>query len=226
MGIVLALLYLSACCWGAADAANMYDYIQFVQQWPSTFCAGNPNCVPNPPRNYFTLHGLWPSNYSTPGHECMGTNFSTTEMSATENHGLRDYFLPLAWPQLKAQSTNMDFWQYEYNKHGTCSENNLSQTEYFKKAYLLWYHYNAYNLFAVSAQPIYPGAYYYSIDLKRAIQQTTQHEPLLVCKSIRVGKIYIMYLQEVIICFDQMGNNVVPCGSRLSNCGPVAYYGY
>lgn len=147
-------------------------------------------------------------------------------MSSTENHGLSNYFLPSAWPQLDAFYTNMDFWKYEYNKHGTCSENNLSQTEYFKKAYLLWFHYNAYNLFAISAQPIYPGAYYYSNDLKRAIQQTTQHEPLLVCKEVRVGQIYIWYLMEVIICFDQLGNNVVPCGTRQATCPAVVYYGY
>lgn len=86
---------------------------------------------------------------------------------------------------------------------------------------LLWYHYNAYHLFAISARPIYPGALYYSNDLKRAIQQTTQHEPLLVCKNVRVGKIYIWYLLEVIICFDQLGNNVVPCGTRHTNCPAV-----
>ncbi|PRQ42419.1 putative ribonuclease T(2) [Rosa chinensis] len=94
-------------------------------------------------------------------------------MSATENHGLRYYFLPVAWPQLISHYSDMDFWETEYNSHGTCSKNNLSQTEYFKKAYWMWYQYHAYQLSAIAPSPIYPGNYYYRIDLENAIQRVT-----------------------------------------------------
>ncbi|KAL6212786.1 hypothetical protein ACLB2K_018003 [Fragaria x ananassa] len=167
---------------------------------------------PKSPRSFFTVHGLWPSNYSTPGQKCVGTPFSRAEMSSTANHGLRHFFLPIAWPQLIARFSDMDFWQQEYDRHATCSENNLHQTEYFRKAYLLWFRYNAYHLFAISPTPIYPGKLYSLTQLENAIQRVTQHQPVLMCRQIRVGRIVYWLLQEVIICFDKLGNNVVRCG--------------
>ncbi|KAL6146482.1 hypothetical protein ACLB2K_057161 [Fragaria x ananassa] len=226
MGIILLVLLLLSAC-GADDAANIYDYMQFVQQWPATFCYGNPNCVPNPPHSTFTIHGLWPSNYSTPEFPCVGTPFDPSQMFAAENRGLRDYFLPQAWPQLNARYTNLEFWKFEYEKHGMCSENYLNQMDYFRKAYWAWARFNAYVLFAASPKQIYPGNYYYTRDIEAAIQRVTSEKPLLMCKKVRVGTVDSCLLQEVIICLDRWADNVVPCRLRLSSCNvPIIYYGY
>ncbi|XP_062006139.1 ribonuclease MC-like [Rosa rugosa] len=222
----IAVLLVSAFSSGA-KAANKYDYFQFVQQWPATFCYQNPGCVRNPPRNTFTIHGLWPSNYTTPENPCVGTPFSLAEMFAAPNHGLKDYFLPQAWPQLITRFTNMQFWQTEYNKHGTCSENKLKQTEYFRTAHWAWVRFNAYFLFAHSPLQIHPGNYYHKADLEQAIRAVTTKDPLLMCKKIKPMGIDTWLLQEVIICLDVLGVQPVPCRPRLSSCGgPIIYYGY
>ncbi|XP_050384388.1 ribonuclease S-F11-like [Argentina anserina] len=223
--VLLVMLFLSSS--GAANAANTYDYMQLVLQWPATFCYNNPDCSPNFPRGTFTIHGLWPSNYSTLEYKCVGTPFDPAEMFAAENHGLRDYFLPQAWPQLKAGYTNLGFWSYEYNKHGTCSENNLKQMDYFRQAYWGWIRFNPYNLFGASPKQIYPGNYYYTADIEAAIQMVTTEKPLLMCKKVKVGPVYNWLLQEVIICLDRWAVRVVPCGPRRSSCdGPILHYGY
>nr|ANE23703.1 S RNase [Prunus dulcis] len=58
--------------------AGSYDYFQFVQQWPPVTCRFSTR-----PRNQhrplqiFTIHGLWPSNYSNPTmpSNCIGLQF-------------------------------------------------------------------------------------------------------------------------------------------------------
>ncbi|XP_050108645.1 ribonuclease MC-like [Malus sylvestris] len=115
--------------------------------------------------------------------------------------------------------TNMDFWAHEYNKHGRCSDNKFSQTQYFHEAHRLWLTYNAQYLFSQTTG-IVPGYQYHYIDLESAIRQTIGGKtPLLMCKYD--GR--IAYLLDVVICFDYNAANPVDC-VRTTNCGALVSY--
>ena len=42
--------------------------------------------------------------------------------------------LSVYWPNLIMGGKDTDFWAYEWNKHGSCSNAVLDQTQYFSKA--------------------------------------------------------------------------------------------
>jgi hypothetical protein len=54
-----------------------------VHQWPTAFCAERDQdpCIKNgnpPPPRIFTIHGLWPSNFSHTPPRCDGALFNET----------------------------------------------------------------------------------------------------------------------------------------------------
>ena len=55
---------------------GQFEYFQMVQQWPLATCTGA-SCL-NPPSNKFTIHGLWPSNFSNAILVCKGSTFNST----------------------------------------------------------------------------------------------------------------------------------------------------
>ena len=55
-----------------------FDYFQMVQQWPPATCSGV-RCYANPPA-MFTIHGLWPSNYSNVPLICTGQPFNQAQV--------------------------------------------------------------------------------------------------------------------------------------------------
>ncbi|RXH87096.1 hypothetical protein DVH24_028596 [Malus domestica] len=192
--VVIALCFVTYL--GKSNAATPYDIFQFVQQSPYVFCLGNGICG-NPPvlRHTFTTHGLWPSNFTDPSASilCAGTLFDRKQLS--------------------------EMLEHEYNKHGRCSDNKFSQTQYFHEAHRLWLTYNAQYLFSQTTG-IVPGHQYDYIDLESAIRRTIGGKtPLLMCKYD--GR--IVYLQEVVICFDYNAANPVDC-VRTTNCGALVSY--
>ncbi|KAM2054298.1 hypothetical protein ACFX1T_003844 [Malus domestica] len=212
--VVLTLYFITSL--GKINAATPYDIFQFVQQSPLAFCYGTDICGDQPvlPRT-FTTHGLWPSSSTNPAAPltCAGTAFSRSEMNDPDNQYLQ-LLLSYSWPNFNIRQTNMDFWEYEYNKHGRCSDNTFSQTQYFREAYRLWSTYNALHLFSQTTW-IVPGYPYRYIDLELAIRRTIGGKaPLLMCKYNGVSP----YLVEVVICFDYTAANPVDC-VRTTNCG-------
>ncbi|CAN6554232.1 unnamed protein product [Malus baccata var. baccata] len=218
--VVIALFFVTYL--GKSNAATPYDIFQFVQQSPSVFCLRSGICGNQPVlRHTFTTHGLWPSNFTDPSAPilCAGTLFDRNQMNADHNLQL---LLSNSWPNFNIRRTNMDFWAHEYNKHGRCSDNKFSQTQYFHEAYRLWLTYNAQYIFSQTTG-IVPGYQYHYIDLESAVQRTIGGKtPLLMCKYDR----RIAYLLEVVICFDYNAANPVDC-VRTTNCGALTdKYGF
>jgi len=103
--------------------------------WTPGFCYENKNKYPGciEPEDYwlnhFTIHGLWPQ-YITTGYPqfCTDEQFDILVPPSIGINSMATY-----WPNVKSSSTSNpdydDFWQHEWDKHGTCSE--LSQTNYF-----------------------------------------------------------------------------------------------
>ncbi|KAM1003572.1 hypothetical protein ACFX15_003629 [Malus domestica] len=215
--VVIALCFVTYL--GKSNAATPYDIFQFVQQSPIVFCLRSGICGNQPVlRHTFTTHGLWLSNFTDPSAPilCAGTLFDRNQMNADHNLQL---LLSNSWPNFNIRRTNMDFWAHEYNKHGRCSDNKFSQTQYFHEAYRLWLTYNAQYLFSQTTG-IVPGYQYHYIDLESAVQRTIGGKtPLLMCKYDR----RIAYLLEVVICFDYNAANPVDC-VRTTNCGALVSY--
>ncbi|CAN6688559.1 unnamed protein product [Malus baccata var. baccata] len=216
--VVIALCFVTYL--GKSNAATPYCCaLARSSQSPYVFCLGNEICG-NPPvlRHTFTTHGLWPTNFTDPSASilCAGTLFDRKQMNADHNLQL---LLSNSWPNFNNRRTNMDFWAHEYNKHGRCSDNKFSQTQYFHEAHRLWLTYNAQHLFSQTTG-IVPGYQYDYIDLESAIRQTIGGKtPLLMCKYDGG----ITYLQEVVICFDYNAANPVDC-VRTTNCGALVSY--
>ncbi|CAN6688568.1 unnamed protein product [Malus baccata var. baccata] len=197
--VVIALCFVTYL--GKSNAATPYDIFQFVQQSPIVFCLRSGICG-NQPQLYRSICIL-----------CAGTLFDRNQMNADHNLQL---LLSNSWPNFNIRRTNMDFWAHEYNKHGRCSDNKFSQTQYFHEAYRLWLTYNAQYLFSQTTG-IVPGYQYHYIDLESAVQRTIGGKtPLLMCKYDR----RIAYLLEVVICFDYNAANPVDC-VRTTNCGAL-----
>ncbi|KAL6271386.1 hypothetical protein ACE6H2_028297 [Prunus campanulata] len=210
----------------SCNAAGQYDYFKFVQESPFAFCKygkGINRCNILPLPRIFTIHGLWPSNFTNRHEPCVGAQFSRDVMNEASNDDLRAD-LQLSWRSFKSRWSNMDFWEYEYNKHGKCSDHKFSQTQYFDRARSLWKQYKAHTLF--SNRSLEPGKSYRLTDLEQAIQSfINSSKPLLRCKQITEQNATKQYLLEVVICFDDRAINPVNCPGR-KECDPLSRVRY
>jgi ribonuclease T2 len=116
----------------------------FAYSWSPEFCVSHNTYVGcSTPQyfweKYFTIHGLWPQ-YVTTGYP----SFCSTEpfnASLIETAIGLDTLVTF-WPNVQYADTDPaypQFWEHEWDKHGTCS--GLSQTAYFETAIDLLIHY-------------------------------------------------------------------------------------
>eukprot|EP01083_Nonionella_stella_P005092 14786_1 len=110
--VVLALL---------SSVAVSYDpdpdntYIVFCQDWVPEACwyYKTPYCDLHPGHINTTIHGIWPDAKS-------GSNPSYCSNKALKESDLLGIEAPMAkqWPSYGG--TNFQFWQHEWERHGTC----------------------------------------------------------------------------------------------------------
>ncbi|XP_038906187.1 ribonuclease MC-like [Benincasa hispida] len=181
-----------------------YDYFQMVQQWPPATCSGvGVRCRAQPP-SMFTIHGLWPSNYSTAHLVCTGLPFDPTQIAAIRPQ-LNTY-----WPDV-IRGNNQRFWQHEWDAHGTCSDPPFNQRQYFQTTLNIRMNHN-YDLLAIlNAAGLGPTAtmvrQYQAIE--NAIQAATGKIPGLRCNTnAQTGS---RQLFEIILCFDKNGVTLIDC---------------
>jgi len=117
----------------SADSKAMqadYDYLLLSLYWPGASCLTLKPCRGLTTQyNYFTIHGLWPTNNKTQGPVDCGPKFDTRMVTPTMLNTLRKY-----WPDFKPDEPN--FWKHEFEKHGSCavvSEVVKNQQDYFDK---------------------------------------------------------------------------------------------
>nr|CBD77385.1 putative relic S-RNase [Coffea canephora] len=159
MGIVfkLVLLILMLC---PLTINSSFQYLTFVQQWPKGYCTTNPSrCQRNPLPTVFTVHGLWPGNFTKILQNCTKTAYTPLQnFQDWNNRNLR-------WPDLANPSPTMQnfhqprfqsFWKHEWTKHGTCSENMYPQATYFSRTIQLSQGHNILNYLATGN--ISPGS--------------------------------------------------------------------
>nr|AHJ59551.1 S-RNase 53 [Prunus armeniaca] len=210
-------------------STGSYDYFQFVQQWPPTTCNAPKKCSKSPPLQIFTIHGLWPSNYSNPTlpSNCNGSQFEDRKVYPELRSDLKR-----SWPDVK-NGNDTNFWAGEWNKHGTCSEDTLNQMQYFERSHDMWISYNITKMLK-SAQ-IVPNArrtLSYS-DIVSPIKTATGRTPLLRCKphpksqtksqpksqakSQPNSQANSQLLHEVVFCYDYDALVLIDC-NRTAGC--------
>ncbi|KAL0014071.1 hypothetical protein SO802_001140 [Lithocarpus litseifolius] len=174
-------------------AAEHYDYFQLVLQWPPTVCRGP--CT-RPVQQNFTIHGLWPSDSTMPGHpiNCTGSQFDATLIKDLTPS------LDKFWPNLTGD--NEYFWRNQWESHGTCSEDTFNEHGYFSKALELKENVDILGyLDDGGIKPLPPKVVYRSSDISDVIEHGghkfngTGHKPRLWCSEDNK-------LLEISVCYN------------------------
>ncbi|KAL6983483.1 Ribonuclease pancreatic beta-type, partial [Sarracenia purpurea var. burkii] len=112
------------------------------------------------------------------------------------------------WPTLACPSGDgLKFWEHEWDKHGTCSENALDQHSYFQKALDLKYKANL--LQALNTAGIRPDGRNYSLgSIKEAIKEGVGFTPYVECNVDASGN---HQLYQVHLCVDSSGSDFIEC---------------
>nr|WFR94000.1 S-RNase S54 [Prunus avium] len=195
-------------------SAGSYQYFQFVQQWPATTCAVSKKpCYQIPPSKIFTIHGLWPSNYSKNAWvaNCNGTRFNNSLPPTLKSK------LKISWPNVES-GNDTDFWEREWNKHGTCSEQTFKQAQYFERSHYIW---KAFNITTIlqNANILPDGSKWDYSDIVSPIKTVTTKMPALRCKRDPTlskspnANISHQLLHEVVLCLHYKGRALIDCNN-------------
>mmetsp|Transcript_46223 Transcript_46223/g.67531 ORF Transcript_46223/g.67531 Transcript_46223/m.67531 type:complete len:509 (-) Transcript_46223:292-1818(-) len=115
------LFYLLAMLWQPATCLLEQGYpgcseMEFNKVWDQSF----------------TIHGLWP-NYMNGGWPQYCTD-EKLDHSIIQNIGIEN--MKKIWPDLMFGVESYDFWEHEWDKHGTCT--GIPQGKYFSEAISLY----------------------------------------------------------------------------------------
>jgi len=139
--------------------------MMLVLQWPESLCAANKRGCQSRVHPYPTIHGLWPVQRRLV--HCR-PDFDALKMAAMAVH-LRD-----VWPSY-FHRTNLQFWQHEYDKHGSCLH--ATMEEYFAAALALQERHPLLDILQPSTRPQPLDVY------RRAIKARLGVEPMFMCNT-------------------------------------------
>ena len=81
-----------------------------------------------------SIHGLWPQyDEKTYPQFCKKVNFSIEKLSPIIND------LNTHWYSKDGETKNKNFWKHEYDKHGSCMFQEMTELEYFEKTLELFF---------------------------------------------------------------------------------------
>nr|BBG82761.1 S30-RNase [Prunus armeniaca] len=195
-------------------STGSYVYFQFVQQWPPTTCrlSSKPSNQHRPLQR-FTIHGLWPSNYSNPRKpsNCNGSQFNFTKVDPQLRTKLKR-----SWPDVEG-GNDTKFWEGEWNKHGTCSERTLNQMQYFEVSHAMWRSYNITNILKDAHIVPNPTQKWKYSDIVSPIKTATGRTPTLRCKTDPAMPNNSQLLHEVVFCYGYNAKLHIDC-NRTAGC--------
>ncbi|PQM42593.1 ribonuclease 3-like [Prunus yedoensis var. nudiflora] len=154
-----------------------FDFFYFVQQWPGAYCDTKHTC-------------------------CYPNVFDKSEISELMSN------LEKNWPSLSCPSSNgFRFWSHEWEKHGTCSESELDQKDYFEAALKLKQKVNLLQILKTAG--IVPDDGMYSLEsIKEAIKEGAGYTPGIECNKDSAGN---SQLYQVYLCVDTSGQDIIEC---------------
>ncbi|PIN01192.1 Ribonuclease T(2) [Handroanthus impetiginosus] len=195
------------------DASNsLYNHLQLVYLWPSTFCLDRNMVCKKPVAQNFVLHGLWPADRA-------GNSLVYCSRTGSISRALTKYERQLAacWPSLSRHTTNRQFWQYQWDKHGTCVLPRMNVLHYLQ---LMISRQGKFNLLrALTSNNIKPnGSSYPRCIIEAAIRQEIGTRNLhMSCLNFRTR----LFIKEVYMHLDVSGHKVVSCpiSNKTRGCG-------
>ncbi|KAE8688735.1 hypothetical protein F3Y22_tig00110956pilonHSYRG00092 [Hibiscus syriacus] len=197
---------------GLTDATTFSSYL-FALQWPPGACATGMLCQGNIPAD-FTIHGLWPQDSNNKGVPAYGTDKSCTTLTPVPPNKLIVELqkgnlvgdLTNVWPTLKNTNSaqeNQKFWEYEWGKHGMCSDYGDKPAVYFKAAIDLRNHF-------VSVLKLQSGQSYKVQEIADKVKAAVKGTPEIACRTKKGTNQKI--LGEVRLCYNK--GNPTPKGIR------------
>eukprot|EP00163_Fabomonas_tropica_P027363 TRINITY_DN523_c0_g1_i2.p1 TRINITY_DN523_c0_g1~~TRINITY_DN523_c0_g1_i2.p1 ORF type:complete len:267 (+),score=68.80 TRINITY_DN523_c0_g1_i2:128-928(+) len=195
----------SSCSKSGCDSGTSWDFLLFVNNWPQSVCdTTSRKCSVPSGVDYFTIHGLWPSNNDTSYPCCCNDNYFNPDNVTSIQQELEDY-----WTDMFPGDGD-NFWEHEYNKHGTCARSlpALSDELSFFQATLKLRQQWDFNKMLNDAS-YYPDASkkIYIDDIQKVVANVTNATPVVFCTHDNE-------LQSIGLCID---NNLQPmqCDSRI-----------
>lgn len=197
-----------------------YDYFILSQQWSPGICAAEPQCVSTSKKNYWTIHGLWPSGDNTSPSFCVDEQFNGRVLDPIKRD-LNKY-----WPSLtSAEARYFTFWRHQWQKHGTCAGDVPALNGLFNFFNSTLAVYKKYNIFEfLSNSLIRPSVVrtYSAAEIRNALSDDIRQKVNIVC-SQRVPNRDAPVLTEIRFCLDK-NLDTVNCQGRNGGCGRRNYY--
>ncbi|GER50476.1 3-dehydroquinate synthase [Striga asiatica] len=210
--LLLCVFFLLCLCSAWSLRKTSYDHFQLVHTWPNTFCLDrNITCKKPVPQN-FVIHGLWPADKSgKPLTHCYKTGSICSDISKYKRQ------LAHSWPSIRADLTNANFWQYQWDKHGSCALSRMTVHDYLQ---LITTTQRKLDLLrALTSNNIKPnnGSLLYTVKaIEAAVKREIGARHFYVSCRVLKGRVF---LREIYICLDGNGKKIVSCPIRYHQTG-------
>ncbi|KAM6593973.1 hypothetical protein CsatA_001676 [Cannabis sativa] len=152
-------------------------------QWPGFGSKKDKKLVPNS----FTIHGLWPQRKKGRIPDCPTTPRFQPNLISKDTRKELDR----QWVALNPKLTNVEFWKHEWEKHGTCSNDQLNQVQYFDTALRLKRQYDILKILEA-----------------KAIKEKIRYDPIVRCVEKEKLK---LILYEIFLCVAKDGSKFEEC---------------
>ncbi|XP_011494344.1 PREDICTED: ribonuclease Oy-like [Ceratosolen solmsi marchali] len=214
---LLIFLFIHNAC------SNNYSVLTLSQSWPQTSCwdinkkwqevnAECTTCKLPQRSNNWTVHGLWPTNrHGIHPEFCEGGNSWGQNGIDTELHNL----LSNKWPGFRFGFEYINFWKYQYKKHGTCIsdiENTNTLKKYFLIAVKLLDQYNIGKIFENAG--ILPDSTFTFRKMSKVIQKIVGKNTYVKCYHDPISN--RQYIRQIHICFEK--------SFELTHCSYETFY--
>jgi len=211
----------------AANPANEYTHLIFAIQWVGGVCADGYSqtavrpdiCLRESKRDHWTIHGVWPSSFTTSPEFCTTEQFDGRRLDDIKRQ-LNQY-----WPSFTStQDRYFTFWRHEWQKHGTCAGdvpqlNGLNN--FFKNVLNVFHRWDIKKYLDNSNITPSKTANYTPQQIMKAIADDYPYKFDVVCSQVKSKNEPV--LSEVRFCLDKK-LSPVNCQGRQIRCGNKLYY--
>lgn len=218
-------LLILASIGGLATCARKYSkepgvtYFMLSHQWSIGYCStADDKCIRENERNFWTIHGLWPSSNTSFPAFCNATlRYNATVLSSLVP------LLDLYWPSMNNINNNV-FWKHEWQKHGTCATT-VPELDglynYFNKTLSIYLQHNITEYLQNSGVVPTSEKTYPLQKIKEALHDDIKEAANFMCYSNKNYSVPV--LAEIRLCLSKE-LQPIDCRAKNSGCGQGDVY--